>query len=368
MKIHYLVTSLENGGAEFAIPSILKTLRNSGCEVQLTACEPRDMEAAKRLDAANIPYTVMFNRKRSKLTYVAAFIKMLHQERPDIIWTSLSAATLVGQIAGKVLGIPVVSWKHSAEVKSYTYLLRSLSKLWIADSSEVDRFLREKMFIPASKIVTWPLYCNDSSDYITSYWDGSRPLRLGSMGRLREQKNYGLLIDSIYSFSQKRPDLINKLQVVIAGDGPLRDILNQKVKKYRLESTIIFKGFCNNTNSFLKSLDVYIQPSVFEGMCLAAHEAMAAGLPVIANPVGELAFSVIDHQTGYLLKDDPINEITYILEEIFTKPELLSLYGKNARKSVEKNFSAKAFDLAGKNVINHIKILCPKVCGDSLVA
>ncbi|MBS0961405.1 glycosyltransferase [Acetobacter thailandicus] len=355
MKIHYLVTSLENGGAEFAMPPILQTLRRYGCEVQVTACEPRDMKAAARLDAAGIPYTVMFNRKCNKLIYTAAFIKKLRQDRPDVIWTSLSAATLVGQISGKVLGIPVVSWKHSATVKTYTYLLRRMTQLWIADSFEVDQFLQNKMSIPANKIVTWPLYYSDTSDHILSYWDGSRPLRLGSMGRLREQKNYALLIDAIYLFSQRRPDLISKLQVDIAGDGPLKEILSQKVKSYGLENIIIFKGYCENTPAFLKTLDIYIQPSVFEGMCLAAHEAMAMGLPVIATPVGELAFSITDHETGFLLTDNIENDIVKSLEEIFAQPELISQYGTKAREFVANKFSEHAFDLAGNNVVNHIR-------------
>lgn len=360
MKIHYLVTSLENGGAEFAMPAILQTLRKHNCQIQVTACEPRDMKAAPKLEAANIPYTIMFDGKRNKLTYISSFLKILRNNRPDIIWTSLSAATLVGQIAGKILGIPVVSWKHSASVRSYTQLLRNLTQLWIADSALVEQFLHSKMRIPTSRIMTWPLYVCDDSTYITTYWDGKRPLHLGSMGRLREQKNYSALIKGIQNFRLHHPNLINRLRVSIAGEGPLKTILQSEIKQYGLDEIITLIGYCDDTSSFLKTLDVYIQPSLFEGMCLAAHEAMAMGLPVIATPVGELAFSVINNKTGFIIGNNVENDLSKILETIFSQPNIIANYGVNARNFVENKYSKEAFDAAAINILDRVKttLLC----------
>lgn len=355
MKIHYLVTSLENGGAEFAMPAILQTLRKYNCQIQVTACEPRDMKAASKLDAANIPYTVMFDGKRNKFTYISSFLKILRNNRPDIIWTSLSAATLVGQIAGKILGIPVVSWKHSASVRSYTQLLRNLTQLWIADSALVEQFLHSKMSIPTSRIMTWPLYICDDSTHITTYWDGKRPLHLGSMGRLREQKNYSALIKGVHNFRLHRPDLINRLRISIAGEGPLKTTLQREIKQYDLDKIITLIGYCDDTSSFLKTLDVYIQPSLFEGMCLAAHEAMAMGLPIIATPVGELAFSVINKKTGFIIENNVESDLSKILETIFLQPSIIANFGQHARQFVENKYSRENFESAAVNILDRIR-------------
>lgn len=357
MKIHYLVTSLENGGAEFAIPSILNTLRKYGCEIQVTFCEPRDMKAANHLREANISYTIMFNKKRNKILYIIKFLYILLYNKPDVIWTSLSAATVVGQIAGKILRIPVVSWKHSADIKFYNKFLSNLTKLWIADSSVVETFLHKEMSIPQDRIKTWPLYFCNTSDVISSYWKNSSTLYLGSMGRLREQKNYSSLIKAIYIFSQKHPDLINNLKLFIAGDGPLKETLQNQINNYNLEKTVILKGYYDNPEEFLKTLDIYIQPSLFEGMCLAAHEAMAIGLPVIATPVGELAFSVIPNKTGFLISNNLEDELSSILKTIFSNPDIIALYGQQSRLFVEQKFSIKDFNTAGSNILDYIKKL-----------
>ena len=65
MKIHYLVTTLETGGAEFAIPDIVTTLQDLGHEVKIYVCEPRDMGAAPRLKAAGLSWCLLSNRRRS---------------------------------------------------------------------------------------------------------------------------------------------------------------------------------------------------------------------------------------------------------------------------------------------------------------
>lgn len=355
MKVHYLVTSLENGGAEFAIPSIVQSLQRHGCEVKVIACEPRDMKAAPKLEAAKIPYEVMFDGRKNVFTYTRAYLKRVKIDRPDVIWTSLSGATMVGQLVGKLAHIPVVSWKHSAAVRIYTQIFRKLSQLWVADSAVVEHFLHETMRIPRKDILSWPLYYCDTQHTKTNFWDGRRTLRIGSMGRLREQKNYTVLIEAIDILLKNRPDLKNRFTVSIAGRGPLKEHLKQKIEHYKLQNYIHLLGYNEHPLEFLETLDIYIQPSTFEGMCLAAHEAMAASLPVVATPVGELAYSIIDHQTGFLVTGDLKNSIAVALEYFFEEPDAVKHYGKKAHEFVSEKYSIKSFDEASGRIVQRIK-------------
>lgn len=355
MKLFYLITSLENGGAQLTIPPVVSSLRQQGCDVTVLACEPRDMKAAAKLEAAGIPYTILCSGKRNKLAYTLALIRYLRHNRPDVLWTSLSVATLVGQLAGKYLNIPVVSWKNNAEARRYTQFFRNFTKLWIADSAMVAQFLLKDMHLPASRVMTWPLYCCDTTAHITDYWDGIRPLRLGSMGRLKEQKNYALLIRAIHKLLQARPELTNRLHLSIAGDGPLKEELQNQINQAGLQNTITLLGYNTNPQGFLQGLDVYVQPSLFEGMCLAGHEAMAMGLPIIATPVGELAFSVISGQTGFSLAGNLESSLCDALNTLFAHPQLVQRYGRNAREFVQTKFSQQAFDAAGARIVEHVK-------------
>lgn len=344
MKIHYIVTSLETGGAEFAIPDIVKALEQFGHQVDVTACEPRDMGAAPHLERAGIPYHLLGDRRRSFLLMLARFLRLLRRNRPDIIWTSLSRATLLGQLAGKILNIPVVSWKNSASIRFTTTVGRPITKLWVADSSYVARFLQEKMKIPPEKITSWPLYVAAPNTHPAPDWDGQTRLHIGSTGRLHEVKNYPLLIEGMALFRERHPQWADLVHLSFAGDGPQRTELEALIQTHGLEKHVSLKGFQTDVPAFLSTLQLYAQPSRYEGMCLAAHEAMNMSLPVVATPVGEMRNSVQPGKTGFLLQPDRIPEtFCETLAEIFQNPGLLHRYGEAAKHYIEQHYSREAF-------------------------
>lgn len=357
MNIQYLVTSLEGGGGAFSLPRILRTIEQSGSHVQLSACEPRDGLGGLRLRDEGFAFTLLADRKRNKLFYLRTFIKQVRRERPDVIWTSLSVAGLVGQITGRLCGLPVVSWMNNANAKPYTRLFSRFTDLWIADSPSVQRYLRENLGIPAQKIMVWPLYCATTPQTLPHYWQGNSPLHLGSLGRLNEQKNYAALIRAIGHFFENAPQWRGSLRVSLAGDGPLHASLQDLIDQLGLNGTITLMGHQNDPDAFLLTLGAYIQPSLYEGMCLAAHEAMAIGLPVIATPVGELAHSIIRDQTGFVIGQPVEESIAAILEEIFMHPSKLEHYGRAGRALVRTKFSTENFHAAGLSVLERIRSL-----------
>ncbi len=355
MKIHYLVTSLESGGAEFAMPQILQTFLRHGHQVELTACEPRDMMAARRLEEAGLPYRVMFDRRRSKLTNVLGFLRVLQQTgRPDVIWTSLSLATYVGQAAGRLTGTPVVSWKHSASVKPYVYRTRQHIRLWVADCDGTARFLRDDMQIPPGQVMTWPLFSCAITRHQRPAWNTGRCLQIGSVGRLHEVKNYPLLIQGIALFRSRYPQYAGQVRLSILGEGPQRLELESLVSRLGLEAVVALPGYSANVQHFLAGLDVYAQPSRYEGMCLAVHEAMGSGLPAMATAVGEMARSVQDGRTGFILRGDIPQAVCDTLARIFARPGCLTEYGAAARAHIQAHYSAEAFDRAGAAILEQI--------------
>ncbi|MXV43529.1 glycosyltransferase [Saccharibacter sp. 17.LH.SD] len=357
MKIHYIVTSLETGGAEFAIPQVVKTIEQFGHSVDVTACEPRDMGAAPHLEKAGIPYRILFQKRPSFLQTVLTFINILRQSRPDVIWTSLSRATIVGQLAGKILGIPVVSWKNSANLRFSTSVGKKITKLWVPDSFYVGKFLHERMHIRESDIIPWPLYICQAKETVASYWDGQTTLQIGSTGRLHEVKNYPRLLKGLALFCERNPDKADRVHLSIAGDGPQQQELEQLIKDYHLEQRVSLLGFVSDVPHFLRHLHLYTQPSRYEGMCLAAHEAMGMGLPLMATPVGEMTYSVQNDKTGFVLqRDDGIPEsVCKTLEYIFQNPLSLQHLGKNAREHVADIFSLENYQKRCKTILDRIE-------------
>jgi glycosyltransferase involved in cell wall biosynthesis len=355
MRIHYVVTSLESGGAEFSIPDIANVIRDLGHEFHVFACEPRDRMAEPRLIEAGIPYTLMSNRKASKVASVYRYAKAVRASPPDLIWTSLSQATFVGQIVAAIFGIPVVSWKHSADAKSYIRRSQRLSKLWIADSQDVALYLEDSMGVEPGRIATWPLFNPTFPEIPLPRWDGIGPLRIGSSGRLHPQKNYDLLIRSVDRLRKEDPETFSRIEVSIAGDGPLRVELQSLIASLDLQDKVKLLGWMSDVPAYLRSLHLYIQPSAYEGMCIAAHEAMAAGLPIVATPVGEMRRSIQPGRTGVLLEGDIVSGIDAAIREFITHPKTLKALGENARAYVESTMGAGAFARNGRDVLQQIE-------------
>ena len=365
MKIHYLITSLESGGAEAAVPRIVAVMRVAGHEVEVTACEPRDMAAAPLLDEAGIPYRLLFDSRRTKLATIEAFSLLIRPSLPDVIWTSLSAAGLVGMVTGAMLGIPVVSWKHSASMRLHTRLTRRLSHLWVTDSRSVADFLTRKLGMAEHTVMTWPLFEQPTFERRPSTWDGNGTLRIGSVGRLHPVKNYDFLIDAMARLSQSRPNLVQRIHLTIVGDGPERARLEQRIARHGLQATIDLPGAVSDVRPFLQSWHLYVQPSRYEGMCLAAHEAMSAGLPVIVTPVGELRESVRASGGGLFLEDDVVHSCAAAIEALMAHPERLADMGQAGRAYTERTYGRSAFAQAGLAVICRVEEIVAATAGRS---
>lgn len=356
MKIHYLITSLESGGAEAAVPRIVAVMRKAGHDVEVTACEPRDMGAARLLDEAAIPYRLLFDRRRSKLATIRAFTGLIRPSPPDVIWTSLSAAGLIGMITGALLRVPVVSWKHSASIRLHTRLTQGLSRLWVADSPSVADFLTGKMGMAEQRVMTWPLFEAPACKQAPS-WDGRGMLQIGSVGRLHPVKNYDLLIEAMAHVRRSRPDLASRISLTILGDGPERTALEELIARLGLQSMVALPGMVSDVRPFLQSWHLYVQPSRYEGMCLAVHEAMSAGLPVLVTPVGQMLESVRASSGGVLLQGDIASTCAAAIETLAAQPSTLAAKGRAGRAYIERTYGAATFERAGLAVIHRVEEL-----------
>ncbi len=123
-------------------------------------------------------------------------------------------------------------------------------------------------------------------------------LQVGSAGRLFPVKDFQLLVEVANWVVEKN----DAFRFVLAGDGPDRGKLQEKVKHYGLEERFCFLGHQDDMGSFYAGLDIYINTSVHEGIPMSVLEAMAHGLPVIAPKVGGLPEIVESEVSGYLIE------------------------------------------------------------------
>jgi glycosyltransferase involved in cell wall biosynthesis len=126
---------------------------------------------------------------------------------------------------------------------------------------------------------------------------------VGNVARLAEQKGHRDLIAAAPIVLERHPDV----RFIVAGDGELRDELVRLAAP--LGDRFTFLGLREDIPDVLASLDVFAFPSRFEGLCLAVIEAQAAGVPVIATPVGGVRETVLDGETGWLVAPHDIEAL-----------------------------------------------------------
>lgn len=102
---------------------------------------------------------------------------------------------------------------------------------------------------------------------------------IGHVGRFNLQKNHSFLIDVFYELLKKEPHA--KLLLVGGGDGENK--IKEKVHQLGIDQNVIFAGVCSNVNELLQAMDVFVFPSIYEGLPVTLIEAQAAGLPCVVS-------------------------------------------------------------------------------------
>jgi glycosyltransferase involved in cell wall biosynthesis len=361
MRITYLINGLNGGGAAFPMMQVIALMRDSGHEVEVLALMRQDGKAGKRLEEAGIPFKVLGNSTTDYLGQARALAHALRDRRPDLLWTSLTRGTLYGQLIGRLLDIPVVSWQHSDYLKpgnlAALRLTRRLTRRWVADSESVHAFVRDTLGVPADRIETWPPFVCDPDLPTASPWrstDGT-PLRLGTLGRLHHSKQYDVLLRAYARARQLDANLAEHTELVLAGDGPEQDALVRLAAELGIAEATRFIGFVDRPAGFLAGLHGYVQTSLKEGFCIALHEAMQAGLPIVSTRVGQPALSVRPGRTGWLCEVGDVDALADAMVALVNDPEAAADMGRSARAFVLDRYSRANFRDVGERLIVDIE-------------
>lgn len=357
MKIAYVINSVEGGGAALPVPAIAAALRRCGADIEVMALTRRDGRALSAITDAGLRSSVRDGGERDHWSALAWLDLAISRSRPDVIWTSLTRATLLGQLVGARRRIPVVSWQHAAFLRPANRRLlrttRRLTSLWVGDSVVVTEFAARELRVPQTNLATWPIFAFDSTAPQALPWQPGEPVRIASLGRLHPVKGYDILIAALARLAAHR----QPFEVTVAGEGDARDHLESDARRAGLKN---FKlaGFVGDPRAFLATQHLYVQPSRSEGFCVAAHEAMQAGLPVVASAVGEMHQSIASGGTGYLVPPGDSAALAVALAHCLDHPHLLQGMGQAGREHLLEKFRESQFQQAAEVIYRRLVELC----------
>jgi glycosyltransferase involved in cell wall biosynthesis len=157
-----------------------------------------------------------------------------------------------------------------------------------------------------------------------------------TVGRLTEQKGHRFLLDAAPAILAQEP----RTYFLWVGDGPLAEALRKRARARGLEDRVRLLGQRSDVPELLAAADLFVLPSLFEGLPLAILEAMAANLPVVGTRVCGTREAIDDGVTGRLVQPGDVAALATAVLEVLTQPALAARWAVAGRARVEQEFSA----------------------------
>ncbi|MCW8881316.1 MAG: TIGR03088 family PEP-CTERM/XrtA system glycosyltransferase [Sedimenticola sp.] len=231
-------------------------------------------------------------------------------------------------------------------------LHRPLVERYIPLSQDLERYLENKVGVDTARITQ--IYNGVDTDKFKPAPDTkpSLPAKegfsnedsviIGTVGRFQPVKDQMNLAEGFIQLLDNCPDLKQTARLVMIGDGPLRDSVMKRLSTAGYADLVWSPGPRDDVATLMQSFDLFVLPSLAEGISNTLLEAMSCGLPVIATAVGGNPELVKDGKTGTLIPFGNSNALSKSLEVYVRDKSLRTLQGQAARRRVEEHFSITA--------------------------
>jgi glycosyltransferase involved in cell wall biosynthesis len=279
--------------------------------------------------------------------------RYLDEMRPQIVHTFLLTASLYGRLAAALARVPVIIGTevniYERKERHHIWAERALMKrtdVVVASADAVrDYYIRQVHADPRRVEVIY-----NAVDWRRLDTTMTRPEIRAALGlpddamaitiiaRLTEQKAHAVLFDAIHA----TPSLA-AAHVVVVGDGELRAALEQRAAALALTDRIHFVGARRDLGNVLAATDIFVMPSLWEGLPLSLVLAMGAGLPVVATRVAGIPEVVRDGQTGLLVDPGRIAPLGDALALLAGDPSLRARLGRAAAAFVGPRFGVEQY-------------------------
>lgn len=318
--IWLLVDSRGRGGIESHLCVLQRSLSDSGIGSRVVLLADHGPHPV--FDANGSDGTLL------RLAGPGSLPSALRHHRPSLVHTHGYKAGITGRLTARVMGVPVVSTFHSGDsgrgkVRLYSMIDRATARA--AAVIAVSREIADGLPVDAEVIDNF-VSLPESPQPVSN----ERPLTVGFVGRLSEEKGADLFC--------RVAENVPKADFIVFGDGPQREMLES-----RRTGRIRFDGMVSDMDRRWRDLDILCMPSRREGLPLAALEAMAHGVPVVAFGVGGLP-DLIDHDgDGWIVRPGDVAALTATLHQLAMMPRSsIRAAGITARRKVERRYTAEA--------------------------
>lgn len=306
MKIQFLINSLTSGGAERVASTLFNELSNiNEYEIFFFTIETdKFYNLDKKIKYESLTKNNINSNKVKRifgyLFSIFKYYKVVKKNNPDILISFLEISNFITIIIGKLLKRKIIVSEHTNPIKIfqekgfigklYVFLIKKLyskSDLIVTVSNEIGEVLMREFNIDRKRIITIynphniSYYRRVSKELLEKRYSKifSNSFIFIHVGRLTEAKGQWFLIRSFKKVVEKYPNV----KLIILGEGELKEKLKNLVKKLKLEKNVFLLGNQKNPFKFVKNSDVFVFPSLLEGLPNTVIEALSLNNPVISS-------------------------------------------------------------------------------------
>jgi len=347
MKVLHVTTHFNVGGISNYILTLSKALKAKGVEV-IVASSGGNLKA--ELDRYGIPHRELDIRTKFEfgpkaLKSAFRLSRIIKDEGVDVIHAHTRVSQVAALLASKMSGVPFVTTCHGYFKKR----LRGVVDTWgvrvIAISDAVQTHLVDDLGVAAGR--TALIYSGvDTSRFAEDYSpERVREAReslglknaptVGTIGRLSSVKGQKFFVEAMKPILAGRPDA----QAMLLGDGDEEAPLKTLAESLGVAGAVRFYDSCADTRAFLAAMDVFVFPSIKEGLGIALLEALASGKACVASRIGGISDIIRDGYNGVLVDVGDSKAIGAAVLKLLADDTLRTEMGVRGRALVREKFT-----------------------------
>ncbi len=347
MKVLQLTTDMNIGGITSYIFELSKALKGKGVDT-VVASAGGDIEAS--LIEAGIPHEKLDIKTKfefSPKVFLAAFAikRIVQKEGVDIIHAHTRVSQVAGIIASRMTGVPMVTTCHGYFKKRLRAVIDTWGDKVIAISAAVYEHLKKDLGVKDERIelvysgVDIDKFSKEFSESdiakTKKYLGLTGKIVVGTIGRLSPVKGQKFFIKAMVEVLKRSPNAAG----LVVGNGPEGPSIKSLAMALGIDDRISFLDSVSDTREVLSAIDIFVFPSVKEGLGIALLEALAAARPCIASRIGGIEDIIKDRENGILVDVGDSDAITAAALELLSDENLRLNLGQSGRRLVQSRFT-----------------------------
>jgi glycosyltransferase involved in cell wall biosynthesis len=332
------------GGQENRTLQESRGMKKLGARV-IILCQP-DSSLSRRAVAEGIEVRTCTMKKSYDIRAIQYILKLIKDENINVINTHSGKDSLLAGIAGRLsTRKPVIVRTRHLALPITSKITYSVLPHKVVTVSEYVRNYLIKKSIPMEKVTAIPTGI-DTSRFDPERVNGKLKQELGlkpeiplvgTIAILRKKKGHHILLDAIPLILEKIPDAV----FVFAGDGPQKKNIADKIEDLGLTGRVFMLGLRKDIPDILKSIDIFVLPTLQEALGTSFIEAMAMEKPVIGADVGGVNEVIKEGINGYLVEPDNPHALADAIIMALQDKEKLNIMGIEGRKIAEQNYTVE---------------------------